>query len=222
MKKLFSPLIILSLAFSISIAFAHPQDSLKKTTPKPQAVKPAVVTPSVTPTAAQPQNTDRSLAGQYKYLTTKLYGYQQGVVGAFYHNVMDSLKTTRAALQKAQAAANSRADSISRLNNAATQKDEQLAQSQSKVDEISLLGIGMNKTAYNTLMWGLVLGFGAALLIVIFTTARFRSEAKYRIKLYNELEEEFQTYKSKAHEKEKKLARDLQTERNKLDELLGR
>ena len=41
-------------------------------------------------------------------------------------------------------------------------------------------------------------------------------------KLYSELEDEFKAYKTKAIDKEKKLARELQTERNKLDELLGR
>jgi hypothetical protein len=40
--------------------------------------------------------------------------------------------------------------------------------------------------------------------------------------LYNELDEEYKAYKVKSNEKEKKLARELQTERNKLDELLGR
>jgi hypothetical protein len=71
-------------------------------------------------------------------------------------------------------------------------------------------------------MWGLVIGCGAVLAIVIITSAKYRHDAHYRIKLYDELSEEFHAYKAKANEKEKKLARELQTERNKLDELLGR
>jgi hypothetical protein len=59
-------------------------------------------------------------------------------------------------------------------------------------------------------------------LLVIASSGAHRREANYRSKLYNELEEDYKTYKAKANEKEKKLARELQTERNKLDELLGK
>ncbi|MCC8410409.1 hypothetical protein LJ707_15815 [Mucilaginibacter sp. UR6-1] len=208
MKKLFFTPIIIFIAF---FNLAQAQDSTKKAT-QPQAR---------TQTAA-PQNTDRSLNGQYRYLLTKTYNYQQPVIGAFYRNVMDTIKTERAALRKAQATVNSQAATIKKLNVDVTIKDETISASNAKMDQINLLGIGFTKAAYNTLMWGLVLGFGIALAIVIITTTRFRHEAKYRIKLYNELSEEFQTYKTKANEKEKKLARELQTERNKLDELSGR
>jgi hypothetical protein len=64
--------------------------------------------------------------------------------------------------------------------------------------------------------------FGLTALVVIARSGSFRREARYRTQLYNELEEEFKTYKTKANDKEKKLARELQTERNKLDDLLGR
>ncbi|RYZ97360.1 MAG: hypothetical protein EOP47_21845 [Sphingobacteriaceae bacterium] len=108
------------------------------------------------------------------------------------------------------------------LTTGVTIKDQIISASNTKMDEIKLLGIPFTKTTYNLLMWGLVIGFGLALAIVITTTTRFKHEAKYRIKLYEELSEEFQAYKAKANEKEKKLARELQTERNKLDELMGR
>lgn len=209
MKRLFFTPIIIFIAF---FSFAQGQDSTKKA---------ATPTQARAQTAA-PQNTDRSLSGQYRYLLTKTYNYQQPVIGAFYRNVMDTIKTERAALRKAQATVNSQAATIKKLNVDVTIKDETISAANSRVDQINLLGIGLTKAAYNTLMWGLVLGFGITLAIVIITTTRFRQEAKYRIKLYNELSEEFQTYKTKANEKEKKLARELQTERNKLDELMGR
>jgi hypothetical protein len=72
------------------------------------------------------------------------------------------------------------------------------------------------------MMWGLVIVFGLTAAIVIARSGAHSREAKYRIKLYNELDEEYKAYKVKSNEKEKKLARELQTERNKLDELLGR
>lgn len=210
MKKLFFTSIIIFIAFFTA---AQAQDTTKKTAPKTARAQTA---------APAPQNTDRSLNGQYRYLLTKTYNYQQPIIGAFYRNVMDTIKTERIALRKAQATVASQAATIKQLNVEATIKDETISASNTKMDQINLLGIGFTKAAYNTLMWGLVLGFGIALAIVIITTTRFRQEAKYRIKLYNELSEEFQTYKTKANEKEKKLARELQTERNKLDDMMGR
>jgi len=66
-----------------------------------------------------------------------------------------------------------------------------------------------------------VIIFGVIAVVVIGRSGANTREAKYRTQLYNELEEEYKNYKVKANEKEKKLARELQTERNRLDDLLG-
>ena len=71
-------------------------------------------------------------------------------------------------------------------------------------------------------MWGLVILFGALAILVFTRIGSYKHEAMYRTTLYSELEEEFKAYKVKANDKEKKLARELQTERNKVDELMGR
>ncbi len=80
----------------------------------------------------------------------------------------------------------------------------------------------MTKGSYNMIMLSLIAGLTVALVIVILTTAKHKHEAKHRTELYEEIEEDYRNFKIKANEKEKKLARELQTERNKLDELLGR
>ncbi|MDP9081156.1 MAG: hypothetical protein M3O71_27380, partial [Bacteroidota bacterium] len=91
-----------------------------------------------------------------------------------------------------------------------------------QVDEVNIAGITLSKTAYNLIVWGLVVLFGATAAIVIARSGSARHEAKYRTRLYEELEDDFKAYKAKANDKEKKLARELQTERNKVDELMGR
>jgi uncharacterized protein (UPF0333 family) len=164
---------------------------------------------------------DKSLRGQYQYLLTKVYGQQQPLVSALFKNYSDTLSAARRQLKEAQATLAAQTKTIDTLKAAATTKDQTLAQSKEKVDEVNLLGIPLTKATYNLIMWGLVIGFGAIAAIVISRSGSHSHEAKYRIKLYEELEEEYKTYKIKANEKEKKLARELQTERNKLDELLG-
>ncbi|MBB5396189.1 hypothetical protein [Mucilaginibacter sp. AK015] len=180
-------------------------------------------TPISVPKITQPAApVDKSLRGQYQYLLTKVYNYQQPLVAALFKNYSDTLSQTRKQLKAAQATVAAQAKTIDTLKTASATKDQNLAESKAKVDEVSLLGMPLSKSTYNLIMWGLVIGFGAIAAIVIARSGSHSREANYRIKLYNELEEEYKTYKTKANEKEKKLARELQTERNKNDELMGK
>ncbi|GAB2705256.1 hypothetical protein GCM10027037_33790 [Mucilaginibacter koreensis] len=164
---------------------------------------------------------DKSLSSQYQYLLTKVYGYQRPVIAAFYKNITDSLTNQKRKVKQLQASLNSQTKTVKDLQSDVSSKEESLNESNSKADAISLLGIKMSKSAYNTLMWGLVLVFGATAAVVIMQSGSNRREAKYRTKLYDDLDNEYKTYKVKANEKEKKLARDLQTARNKLEEITG-
>ena len=235
-------LIILSINFS---GLTYAQDTTKKaiavkTTaakPKYNAYKKPVTSP-VTPPGSAAATTpvqqqapaivqpaapvDKSLRGQYQYLLTKVYNYQQPLVAALFKNYNDTLKITRKQLTEAKATLAEQTKTIDTLKKSASTKDQSLAESKAKVDEVSLLGMPLSKSTYNLIMWGLVIGFGVIAAIVIARSGSHSREASYRIKLYNELEEEYKTYKTKANEKEKKLARELQTERNKVDELMGR
>jgi hypothetical protein len=245
MMKFFKlQILLLTLILSYS-GFTYAQDTTKKAAAvKTIAAKPKYntykkpVTPPVTPSGtaavatpvqqrpfvpAQPAApADKSLRGQYQYLLTKVYNYQQPLVAALFKNYNDTLHITRKQLTEAKATLATQTKTIDTLKAAAATKDQTLAQSKAKVDEVSLLGMPLSKSTYNLIMWGLVIAFGAIAAIVIARSGSHSREASYRIKLYNELEEEYKAYKTKANEKEKKLARELQTERNKNDELTGK
>jgi hypothetical protein len=165
---------------------------------------------------------DKSLNGQYQYLLTKVYNYQRPLISALWKNFSDTLNATRRKLNEAGAKLSTQTKTADSLAADIKAKEENLSASNAKVDSVSLLGIPLTKSTYNWIMWGLVAGFGAIAVIVIARSGAHSREASYRTKLYNELEEDYKTYKAKANEKEKKLARELQTERNKLDELLGK
>ena len=62
----------------------------------------------------------------------------------------------------------------------------------------------------------------AGLAIVICQSGKYRKAATYRTQLYQEVADEFQAHKVKAKDKEMKLARELQDERNKWDDARGR
>ncbi|MBD1386062.1 hypothetical protein IDJ75_12285 [Mucilaginibacter rigui] len=241
MMKLFKlQILFITLLLSYS-GFTYAQDTTKKAAAvKTTAAKPTYnaykkpVTPPVNAAATTPVQqralapaqpaapVDKSLRGQYQYLLTKVYNYQQPLVAALFKNYNDTLRITRKQLTEAKATLAEQTKTIDTLKASAATKDQSLAQSKAKVDEVSLLGMPLSKSTYNLIMWGLVISFGAIAAIVIARSGSHSREASYRIKLYNELEEEYKAYKTKANEKEKKLARELQTERNKNDELTGK
>lgn len=201
-------------AYGTKPAAAQPYGTYKPATVV-QPGQPVIMAPT-------PISTDKSLGGQYNYILTKVFHYQQPMVAAFWKNVNDTLTFAKSKLKETQDKLSIQTKKLTALQADDAAKDQTLSDSKARVDSILMFGMAMSKATYNLVMWGLVIGMGIVLAIVIFTTARSRYEAKYRTKLYDELSEEFQTYKTKANDKEKKLARELQTERNKVDELMGR
>ena len=172
---------------------------------------------------------DKSLAGQYREIIQKSKNDARGFkvvnparLSSFNKSFSDSLRQTRRDLATAQNKIAAQNKTISSLQADVSSKDKSLNESRAMVDDISLLGIPVSKSTYNWIMWGLVILLGASLAFVVFQSAGYRREARYRIKLFSELSDEFQQHKTKSNDKEKRLARELQTEKNRVDELLKR
>lgn len=165
---------------------------------------------------------DKSLNGQYQFVLSKIYHYQQPWVSSLWKSAMDTLTASKRQFKDAQSKVTAQGKLIDSLKNAVAGKDQTLTTSHERADEVNIFGISLSKTAYNLITWGLILLFGITAVSVIARSANYRHEAKEKAQLYQELEDEFKGYKTKANDKEKKLARELQTERNKVDELMGR
>jgi len=215
--------ILLSTIFSIS----YGQDSIKKKPRAAQLTKPNQinVNPATYPrTSATPEiavSTDKSINGQYQFILSKVYHYQQPMITAFYRSVQDTLRSQRQNVASLQNKLSAQTKNLAALQTDVSSKEESLNATSAQVNSISFLGMSVAKATYNTIMWGLVIVLGILAATVIFLSGSARREAHYRTKLYNELEEEYKGYKTKANEKEKKLSRDLQTVRNKLEEITG-
>ena len=154
---------------------------------------------------------DKSISGQYKYLLTKTYHVQEPFITSFYKNLKDTINVERRKRDEAEAKLAAQTKTATDLQSNVSEKEKSLEQSNARVNSVNFLGIYIDKSVYNLIMWGLVIVLGATAAVVIFRSGSHSREARYRINLYNELEEEFKTYKAKANEKEKKLARELQT-----------
>ncbi len=186
-----------------------------------------------TQTSAQQTNadtlkTDPTLRGQYqKLLTTSKNYYGSKLINpqklsGFWKSVGDTLTTERRQLATLKKEIAGQQKTIADLKVQLTGKDTALSTTNQKLDEITFLGISFSKSTYNTMVWTIIIILALALAIIIIRSAKLLHEAKYRSSLYEEISAEYQSYKVKSNEKEKKLARELQDERNKLDEYKSR
>lgn len=174
------------------------------------------------------KNTDPSLSGQYKFMLsrtrTSTDGYKM-IAGyrldQLWKNVGDTLRKERAEIRNLQQKLTEQQKTVSYLKTEISGKEASLTENTNKVNEIRFLGIPFEKGTYNIIVWSLIGALAVALIVIIARSGKNISEAKHRTQLYNEVAEEYQAYKAKAVEKERKLARELQDERNKLEELTG-
>lgn len=183
---------------------------------------------STTLNAQDSVKADPTLRGQYQLMLSKsrtLDGYKlvnPNRLSGFYQSVMDTIRKERQSHLSGQTQLKTQKTTISTLNEEIKAKEAALATSNARFDQISFLGMGFDKGTYNTIVWTLIILLAIALAIITIRSAKSIQEAKYRRGLYDEIAQEYQTYKVKANEKEKKLARELQDERNKLDEFKSR
>lgn len=104
---------------------------------------------------------------------------------------------------------------VDKVSSDLAQTQQTLSAAQQEKDTISFLGQPMSKGSYKTMMWSIA---GVLLLFLLFFIYRFRNShiltKEAQLKL-DENEAEFEEYRRKALEKEQKLGRQLQDERNK-------
>jgi len=160
---------------------------------------------------------DTSLAKQYEEVVIKSGSYKvyknirKTKIEQLWKNVTDSLQKEK------KIAADSKAELQKGL--------AEIPLLQAEIRELKAASSPINKISNvsdTTLLWGLIALLSAGIVIVIYRSRSSVQELKEQVERYEELSTEFREYKSKAAEKERKLARELQDERNLVDELKAR
>lgn len=120
-------------------------------------------------------------------------------------NVIDTLNTTKLEIAHLNSELQERDFQIETLNSdlsrTRTERDEAIRNK----DSLSILGIQMNKTGYNSVMWLIIMGLAAAAVImgVLFKRAHFvTSNVKEEL---STIQEEFEQYRKSSREKYEKL-----------------
>jgi len=168
---------------------------------------------------------DPSLKGQYEDVLSRsktINGFKlvnPVRLSSFWKNLNDTLSSERKLIAPLKTKIADQEKIIATLKSQVAGNQDLIDVSNARLNEISFLGISFTKSTYNTMVWTIIIVLAIALAIVIIRSAKNIQEAKYRSSLYEEISQEYQSYKVKANDKEKKLARELQDERNKIEEL---
>lgn len=174
------------------------------------------------------KNTDFSLNGQYRFMLSRSRSsFGSKLINpvrldALWKSVNDTLRKERVELKNAKSKVAEQEKTISSLNTEINGKESTLNSTVAKADEINFLGIPFTKGTYQIMVWSIIVVLAIALFVVIARSTKNILEAKHRTQLYDEISAEYQAYKTKSNEQQRKLARELQDERNKIEEMRGR
>lgn len=130
-------------------------------------------------------------------------------------NTADSISGYKVQITDLQSQINSQQDEIKTLNNTLEETKTTLGETRAEKDSIYFLGMPMSKGGYMGMMWGIVAILTMALLFFIFRFKGSNTHTQEARKKLGELEVEYDEYRKKALEKEQKMGRLLQDERNK-------
>lgn len=140
---------------------------------------------------------------------------KQYKLAALKKNVTDSIAALKSELKIAHDTISAKDSSIDALSASLQTTQADLEESRQKENGISLFGILLTKSTYNTIMWSVI---GLLLLLLAIIVIRYRQSnsvtQQSRSKL-EEVEQEYEDHRQRTLEREQQLRRKLQDEINK-------
>lgn len=130
-------------------------------------------------------------------------------------HTLDSLKTVHKNLAETQAVVKTQAKEISDLKANLSNTKTDLDKTNEEKNNMALFGMQMSKTNYNVLMWSIIGGLLALLILFIYKFKNSNAITREARHSLAEIEEEFDEHRRTALEREQKVRRQLQDEINK-------
>lgn len=187
----------------------------------PKLLLPLLILLSLTAYAQQAETLTGTFTGiKEKAQTFKDYKVIKEVtLDAFWKSVEDSLKKQRQVLAAANQEIGSLKNQITQLNVTMQQKEASVAEIIFDSEHIAVLGIPFHKALFISIFFIAVAAL-AALLVASITRSQLLSRSlKDKAEGLLILSSEYEEYKHRAVDKQMKLSRELQNERNKLAEI---
>ena len=130
-------------------------------------------------------------------------------------HTIDSLKTLQEDLDNTRTTVESQQKEITDLQANLSSTQSTLDATNKEKDSMALFGMQMSKGGYNMLMWSIVVGLLALLLLFIYKFNNSNAVTKAAKASLAETELEFEEHRRTALEREQKVRRQLQDELNK-------
>jgi hypothetical protein len=175
--------------------------------------------------AANAQDTLNTLDSRWNYMLSKAENYEaykvinKNQLNEMYKSIQDSLAKFRADLLAEK-------NKVKDQNNQILLLDKQIKDGKTKFDQVSdeknsigFMGIQINKYAYVSLLWIVLIGVAAGSVLMFFLYRNAKNIARAKSQEYSVLEKQLEEAKAAKTETERKLKREIQTLINKLDEL---
>lgn len=136
--------------------------------------------------------------------------------------VEDTMNGLRQDLAEERSVVKSQASQITSMKKEAEEKETLLQNAISERDNMSFLGMPVEKSVYSTMMWIFVFILSGICAFLFFLFKRSHSVTTEKIRDYDQLQKAFEEYKQGKMEMERKLKREMQTYINKIEEMRNR
>lgn len=167
----------------------------------------------------------QTLDEQFHEMKNNAYTYKEyknikeNALNEFWTVVRDSLNTKEKKIISAQSTITAQEEKISELNQTISSQKASLDEKTFDTQHINVLGMDMGKESYKMFNMIAIVGLLVVLGVLFYQFKHSRKFAQVKKRDYDKLSGEFEEYKRNALEKQMKLRRELQTERNKIDDI---
>ncbi len=152
-----------------------------------------------------------TLKSQLEYVQkrTKIYDNFRAIREDYFQkikrNSLDSLKQARQIIDELNKKIYDMDRQITVLKGNLAKTKQDLEEVTRTKNSLSLFGIRMNKAAYNVLLWGIIAGLAALLVILFLMYKRSHTVTLHTKKELDELKEEFESYRKSTRERIEKM-----------------
>jgi FtsZ-binding cell division protein ZapB len=171
------------------------------------------------------KNDNQTLRERYLVMKNKSQNYQdykvikENLLDGWWKIVLDSLVAKQAAISQKQSEISKLQTELSKSMESLKAKEASMQDVVHASTHITVLGIDFSKGFFAGIVGLIILGLAAVIGVLVYTIQMSRRTMKEKAELATSISAEYEDYKRKAMEKQTKLSRELQNERNKLHEL---
>ncbi|MBT1705666.1 hypothetical protein [Chryseosolibacter indicus] len=168
---------------------------------------------------------NQTLRERFLLMKNKSQNYQdykvikEDLLDAWWKIVVDSLQAKEVAIAQNIASTNKLQAELKENMDALKAKEASIQDIVYASTHIKVLGIDFDKGFFAGFVGVIILALGITIAVIMYTLKMSRKNLKEKADLAASIHSEYEDYKRKAMDKQTKLSRELQNERNKLQEL---